>query len=608
MCGIVGYIGNKKTKEVLYSGLSKLEYRGYDSAGISILSDDGLMKTFKSVGKLANLGEIIKDKEILGHVGIGHTRWATHGVPSTRNSHPHNSQDNKLSLVHNGIIENYAELREELKGKGYKFLSDTDTEVIVHLLEDNYTGDLLESVFKILPILDGAYAIGVISSDQPDLLVAARKGSPLVIGLGAEEKYIASDVPAILEYTDKVIFLEDGDVASLKKDEIKIWDLDRNEKSTKETKIEWSLEAAEKGGYDHFTLKEIHEQPKVIAETLNGKIKGDSAVIDEITLSEEELKNITKIHMVACGTSYHAALVGKYMIEQELRIPVEVEVASEFRYKNPIIAETDLVILISQSGETADTLAGLREAKKSGAKAIGIINVMGSTISREADGTVYTNAGLEIGVASTKAFVSQLVALYILTLYLGEKKNILDAERRRYIIENLRKLPNIVEKILEIEDDIKEKAAILDDVASSIFIGRNINTAIAYEGALKLKEISYIHAEGYQSGELKHGPIALINEECPLIAIATKSDTYDKVKSNIEEVRARGGKVLTVATVGDKEISGISDEVIYIPEIDELFSPVINVIPLQILSYYAAVNRGVDVDKPRNLAKSVTVE
>ncbi|MEI6857456.1 glutamine--fructose-6-phosphate transaminase (isomerizing) [Psychrilyobacter sp.] len=608
MCGIVGYVGTKETKDILYSGLSKLEYRGYDSAGISILSDEGLMKTFKSVGKLVNLGEIIKDKEILGHVGIGHTRWATHGVPSTRNSHPHNSQGDKLSLVHNGIIENYAELRGKLKNKGYKFLSDTDTEVIVHLLTDNYTGDLLESVFKILPILDGTYALGVISSDQPDLLVAARKGSPLVIGLGTEEKYIASDVPAILEYTDRVIFLEDGDVASLKKDEIKIWDLERNEKTIEETKIEWSLEAAEKGGYEHFTLKEIHEQPAVIAETLKGKIEGDSAIIDEITLTEEELKNITKIHMVACGTSYHAALIGKYMIEQELRIPVEVEVASEFRYKNPIIAKTDLVILISQSGETADTLAGLREAKKSGAKTIGIINIMGSTISREADGTIYINAGLEIGVASTKAFVSQLIALYILTLYLGEKKEILDVERRRYIIENLRKLPNIVEKILEIEEDIKKKSSILDGVVSSIFIGRNINTAIAYEGALKLKEISYIHAEGYQSGELKHGPIALINEDCPLIAIATKSDTYDKMKSNIEEVRARGGRVLAVATIGDLEIAKISDEVIYIPEIDELFSPVINVIPLQILSYYAAISRNVDVDKPRNLAKSVTVE
>jgi len=608
MCGIVGYIGAKEPKEVLYNGLSKLEYRGYDSAGISILCDDGIMKTFKSVGKLANLGEIIKDKEINGHVGIGHTRWATHGIPSTRNSHPHNSATDKLSIVHNGIIENYAELREELVNKGYEFKSDTDTEVIVHLLKDNYTGDLLETVFKILPILDGAYAIGVISSDEPDLLVAARKGSPLVIGLGEGEKYIASDVPAILEYTDKVIFLEDGDVALLKKDEIKIWDLEKNEKSTEETKIEWTLEAAEKGGYDHFTLKEIHEQPRVISETLKGKIKGSSAIIDEISLTQEELDNITKIHMVACGTSYHAALVGKYMIEQVLRIPVEVEVASEFRYKNPIINKTDLVILISQSGETADTLAGLREAKKHGAKAIGIINVMGSTISREADGTIYTNAGLEIGVASTKAFVSQLIALYILTLYLGEKKSILSEEKRQYIIDNLYKLPEIVEHILEIEDDIKEKASILDGVNSSIFIGRNINAPIAFEGALKLKEISYIHAEAYQSGELKHGPIALISEECPLVAIATKGDTYDKVKSNIEEVKARGGRILTIATVGDTEISEISEEVIYVPEIDELFSPVINVIPLQILSYYAAASRGLDVDKPRNLAKSVTVE
>jgi len=608
MCGIVGYIGEKSPKDVLYSGLSKLEYRGYDSAGISILGKDKKIETFKSVGKLANLGELLKDKQLLGHIGIGHTRWATHGIPSTKNSHPHNSSESKLSLVHNGIIENYAELREKLVTKGYEFLSDTDTEVIVHLLDDNYTGDLVESVFKILPILEGAYAIGVISSEEPDLLVAARKGSPLVIGLGENEKYIASDVPAILEYTDKVIFLEDGDVASLKQDEIKIWDLGRKEKSTEETKIEWDLEAAEKGGYEFFTLKEIHEQPRVIAETLKGKIKGNSAIVEEMTLTREELENITKIHMVACGTSYHAALVGKAIIEQELRIPVEVEVASEFRYKNPIINKTDLVILISQSGETADTLAGLREAKKKGAKAIGIINVMGSTISREADGTIYTNAGLEIGVASTKAFVAQLIALYILTLYIGEKKNILDEKRRDYIVKNLNRLPNMVEQVLDTEEDIKLKTKVLDSARSSMFIGRNINTAIAYEGALKLKEISYIHAEGYQSGELKHGPIAMISEECPLVAIATKSSTYEKVKSNIEEVRARSGKILTLATLGDKEISKISDEVIYLPEIDELFSPVINVVPLQIIAYYAAINRGVDVDKPRNLAKSVTVE
>lgn len=608
MCGIVGYIGEKSPKEVLYSGLSKLEYRGYDSAGISILGKEQEIQTYKSVGKLANLGEVLKGVEVSGHIGIGHTRWATHGVPSTKNSHPHNSKSNKLSLVHNGIIENYAELREELVNKGYEFLSDTDTEVIVHLLDANFTGNLVESVFKILPILEGAYAIGVISSDEPDLLVAARKGSPLVIGLGENEKYIASDVPAILEYTNRVIFLEDGDVASLKQDEIKIWDLEKNEKSTEETEIEWDLEAAEKGGYEYFTLKEIHEQPRVIAETLKGKIKGNSAIIEEMTLTKEELENITKIHMVACGTSYHAALVGKAIIEQELRIPVEVEVASEFRYKNPIINKTDLVILISQSGETADTLAGLREAKKSGAKAIGIINVMGSTISREADGTIYTNAGLEIGVASTKAFIAQLIALYILTLYLGEKKNILDDKRRNYIVENLKKLPNMVEKVLDIEEDIKLKTRVLDSARSSMFIGRNMNTAIAYEGALKLKEISYIHAEGYQSGELKHGPIAMISEECPLIAIATKSDTYEKVKSNIEEVRARSGKILALATLGDEEISKISDEVIYLPEIDELFSPVINVVPLQFIAYYAAINRGLDVDKPRNLAKSVTVE
>lgn len=599
MCGIVGYIGDREPKSILYDGLAKLEYRGYDSAGISILEDNGTINTQKSVGRLMNLGEILKDVEMKGKMGIGHTRWATHGKPSTVNSHPHLSGDGKISLVHNGIIENYAELRKELKAKGHIFLSETDTEVIVHLIEEYYTGDLFETVKNIIPMLDGAYAIGVFTQDDPKRLITARKGSPLVIGIGENENLIASDIPAILEHTNKVIFLDDGELAELTRDEVRIYDLEGNPKEKEITEITWSLEASEKGGYDHFMLKEIFEQPKAINDTLKAKI--------EIDLTDKEIEEIARIHIVACGTSWHAGLVGKAIIEQELRIPVEVEVASEFRYKNPIVTDKDLVILISQSGETADTLAGLREAKKHGAKAIGIINVVGSTISREADGTFYTNAGPEIGVASTKAFVAQLTALYKFAAYLGRKRG-MSEQRADYILDGVAKLPNIVETILDEAEYIKGKKEMFKDVNSTMFIGRGINTAIALEGALKLKEISYIHAEGYASGELKHGPIALIDANCPTVAIATKSVVYEKTKSNIEEVRARSGEVLTVATVGDKEAKNYSSEVIFVPEVDELFSPVINVIPLQILSYYVAVDRGVDVDKPRNLAKSVTVE
>jgi len=599
MCGIVGYIGKREPKGILYDGLAKLEYRGYDSAGISILGNDGTINTQKSVGKLVNLGEILAKLEMKGNLGIGHTRWATHGKPSTVNSHPHLSGDGKISLVHNGIIENYAELREELKAKGHIFLSETDTEVIVHLIEEHHKGDLFETVKRIIPMLDGAYAIGVFTQDEPNRLITARKGSPLVIGLGEGENLIASDIPAILEHTNKVIFLDDGELAELTRDEVKIYDLEGNPKEKEITEITWTLEASEKGGYDHFMLKEVFEQPRAINDTLKANI--------EIDLTDKEIEEISRIHIVACGTSWHAGLVGKAIIEQELRIPVEVEVASEFRYKNPIVTDKDLVILISQSGETADTLAGLREAKKHGAKAIGIINVVGSTISREADGTFYTNAGPEIGVASTKAFVAQLTALYKFTAFLGRKRG-MSQERADYILDGVAELPAKVEAVLDEAEHIKNKKEMFAGVNSTMFIGRGVNTAIALEGALKLKEISYIHAEGYASGELKHGPIALIDDMCPTVAIATKSAVYEKTKSNIEEVRARSGEVLTIATVGDTEAKNFSSEVIFVPEVDELFSPIINVIPLQILSYYVAVDRGVDVDKPRNLAKSVTVE
>ncbi|TDT68033.1 glutamine--fructose-6-phosphate transaminase [Hypnocyclicus thermotrophus] len=608
MCGIVGYIGERKeVKSILFNGLSKLEYRGYDSAGISILKNGNII-TKKAVGKLVNLEKEIINTDMKGFLGIGHTRWATHGKPSVENSHPHLSTNNDITLVHNGIIENYDILKAALIKKGHKFLSQTDTEVIVHLIEDAYEGDIFEAVKKILPLLDGAYAIGVFTKNEPNKLIAARKGSPLVIGVGKNENFIASDIPAILEHTKDAIFLNDGEIAILTKNSVEIFDLngDKTEKNIKH--IEWSLEAAEKGGYDHFMIKEIHEQDRVINDTLRGKVFEDNVKIDEITMSDEELQNIHKIHIVACGTSWHAGLVGKYILEQELRIPVEVEVASEFRYKNPIISNKDLVILISQSGETADTLAGLREAKSKGAKTLGILNVVGSTISREADGTIYTNAGPEIGVASTKAFVSQLIALYILMLFLGEKKNILSKERRKYIISELKLLSKKVKTILNNEKNIEKIAKLFENVNSTMFIGRNINAPIALEGALKLKEISYIHAEGYPSGELKHGPIALIHENFPTVAIATKSHTYEKVKNNVEEIKARSGTIITIASEGDEKIQDISDAVLYVPDTEELFSPVINVIPLQILSYYVAKSRGLDVDKPRNLAKSVTVE
>lgn len=598
MCGIVGYVGKVNPKEILYKGLEKLEYRGYDSAGISILSQGGEIKTYKAVGKLINLGKEIEKLTIPGETGIGHTRWATHGVPSVRNSHPHGDSEEKISIVHNGIIENYKELKKELIEKGYKFKSETDSEVIVHLLKDEDRGDLLEALGRVRKRLEGTYAIGVISVNYPKTIFVAREGSPLVIGVGEEENYIASDVPAILKHTKRVIFLEDGSIGRITPNSIELFTEDGLSLEAKETEIEWGLEAAEKNGYEHFTLKEIYEQPRVVKETLQRSID----------IKNINLKKIEKIHIIGCGTSYHSALVGKGIIEKLLRIPVEVEVASEFRYKDPIVSERDLVIVISQSGETADTLAALREGKRKKAKTLGIINVVGSTISRESDGVIYTNAGLEIGVASTKAFIAQLIALYMFTSHLGKTLGILGKEREEMIEENLKKIPELIEEILKKEKEIKKVAHIFDGVGSSIFIGRNLNTAIAYEGALKLKEISYIHSEGYQGGELKHGPLALISDGCPLVAIATKGETYEKMKSNIEEVRARRGRVVALATNGDSNIKEISDEVIYLPEVDELFIPILNVIPLQILAYHVANNRGIDVDKPRNLAKSVTVE
>lgn len=607
MCGIVGYIGDKAPKSILYSGLAKLEYRGYDSAGIAIL-EDGEIKVRREVGKLAALGEMLKNEKIGGNIGIGHTRWATHGKPTVENAHPHVDCKNEIVLVHNGIIENYRELKEELIKKGHKFLSQTDTEVIVHLIEEYYTGNLFAAVQKAGKYLEGAYAIAVYTKNEPDKIVVARKGSPLVIGVGEGENLIASDIPAVLEYTKNVIFLDDGELAVIEKNTIKITDLDGKIKEKEIKKIDWSVDMAEKGGYKHFMLKEIYEQPRVVEDTLRGKIVENSVNLEEMKLTDKELQNIERVTVVACGTSYHAGLVGKYILEKMVRIPVEVEVASEFRYRDPILSDKNLVIVISQSGETADTLAALREAKKKGAKVIGIINVVGSTITRESDGTIYTNAGPEMGVASTKAFVSQLVAIYLLMLYLGEKRGVLSEEERKVIINNLREIPAMIDDILNRDSEILRASEEFKDVHSLMYIGRNINYPIALEGALKLKEISYIHAEGYPAGELKHGPIALIEEKVPTVAIAVKSDTYDKIISNIQEIKARSGKIIAVATDGDNRINDYADVILRVREIDELFSPILTVLPLQLLGYHIADKRGLDVDKPRNLAKSVTVE
>lgn len=607
MCGIVGYIGDKAPKSILYSGMAKLEYRGYDSAGVAIL-EDGEIKVRREVGKLCVLGEALAKEKIGGNIGIGHTRWATHGKPTVANAHPHLDCKGEIVLVHNGIIENYRELKEELTKKGHKFLSETDTEVIVHLIEEYYTGNLFAAVGKAAKYLEGAYAIAVYTKKEPDKIVVARKGSPLVIGLGVGENLIASDIPAVLEYTKNVIFLDDGEMAIVEKDKVTITDMEGNKKEKAVKVIDWTVEMAEKNGYKHFMLKEIYEQPRVVEDTLRGKITETSVNLEEMKLSDAELKGIEKINIVACGTSYHAGLVGKYILEKKLRIPVEVDVASEFRYKDPIVNNKNLVILISQSGETADTLAALREAKKKGAKVIGIINVVGSTITRESDGTIYTNAGPEMGVASTKAFVSQLVALYLLMVYLGEKREVLSVQERKEIIDNLKSIPEMIDEVLKRDGEILKASEEFKDVHSLMYIGRNLNYPIALEGALKLKEISYIHAEGYPAGELKHGPIALIEEKVPTVAIAVKGDTYDKMISNIQEIKARSGKIIAVATDGDHKINDFADVVLRVHEIDELYSPILTVLPLQLLGYHIADKRGLDVDKPRNLAKSVTVE
>ena len=607
MCGIVGYVGHRQAHEVLFQGLARLEYRGYDSAGIAIASKDGL-EIRRREGKLQNLIDSLADKPMNGTTGIGHTRWATHGRPCERNAHPHRDCTGEIAVVHNGIVENYATLRDDLKAKGHKFVSDTDTETIAHLIEEYYEGDLLAAVARTIKDLEGAFALSVVHKNEPDHLIAARKDSPLIIGAGEEENIIASDIPAVLEYTREVVVLHDFEIADVRADGITVYDLELNQVEPEMMTVEWDLSAAEKGGFEDFMLKEIHEQPTALRETLRGRYLDGKVQLSELDMTTEEIANINRVFIIACGTSYNAGLVAKTLIETWARIPVEVEVSSEFRYGKPIIDKNTLVVAITQSGETADTLAGVREARERGAKAIAITNVVGSRVTRESDGVIYTHAGPEIGVAATKTFTAQIIALNVLALCLAQTNGNLSDDEIAQIFDELHTLPDVVEAILSGSNDIKACAAEYIHAHSSLFLGRGVGVPIAMEGALKLKEISYIHAEAYAAGEMNHGPIALITDEVPVVGIATNSATYDKVLSNIQEVRARDARVVLVATEGNKKASENAEHVLYVPETSELLSAIPATIPLQLLSYYIAKLRGCNVDQPRNLAKSVTVE
>lgn len=608
MCGIVGYVGKKEAVPVMMEGLKRLEYRGYDSAGIAVLSNGTINET-KSVGKLSRLEAALKTKHISGKTGIGHTRWATHGRPSDRNAHPHTDCQRNLAVVHNGIIENFLSLKEKLQSKGHQFRSETDTEIVAHLIEDYYEGNLEEAVRKALAEIHGSYAIGVLCKDEPGKIVAARKDNPLVIGLGRDENFIASDIPAFLSHTRQALIVNDGEMAVVTKNEVKLFSLTGEPIERESFEVLWDASMAEKGGYKHFMLKEIYEQPKVAYDTLTGRVaKSGRICLEELNLAPSDVKKLEKIFIVACGTAYHAGMVGKYLIEELARIPVEVDLASEFRYRSPIINSKTLMIAISQSGETADTLAALREARNLGARVVAVTNVVGSTISREVDGIVYTRAGLEVGVAATKTFIAQLVALYLLTFYLAQERGLLSIEEIKKLMEEFMDIPQKIDQVLNSHNLIKELAKKFHKCSDFLFLGRSTGYPVALEGALKLKEISYIHAEGYAAGEMKHGPIALIDENVPVVAVATKSSVYDKVLSNIKEVKARDAVVIAVATQGDEEIKKYADYVYYVPSTSLIFSAILAIIPLQLLAYYIADRKGCDVDQPRNLAKSVTVE
>jgi len=612
MCGIVGYIGPRDAYPILIKGLHRLEYRGYDSSGIALLQKDLVL--YKTKGKVSDLEDFIADKDLSGTIGIAHTRWATHGEPNDANAHPHLSPSGRMAIIHNGIIENYSSLKKELVNRGYQFSSNTDSEVLIHLIEDvlqNEDVTIVEALQIALSQVVGAYAIVVISKDNPDLLLAAKKGSPLVIGIGKDEFFIASDATPIVEYTRNVVYLEDEEIAIVQRNEpLRIKTIKNKEKTPYVEQLEMNLSALEKEGFDHFMLKEIYEQPRSIRDSMRGRFNAEAGIVSlgGIIDYEKNLINAGRIIIVACGTSWHAGLVGEYLIEDLARIPVEVEYASEFRYRNPIIHEGDVVIAISQSGETADTLAAIELAKSKGAIILGICNVVGSSIPRATHAGSYTHAGPEIGVASTKAFTAQVTILALMALRLGHARGTIQESRYRQLLFELNTIPDKVEKTLESYETIKKISVFFENTRNFLYLGRGYNFPVALEGALKLKEISYIHAEGYPAAEMKHGPIALIDEEMPVVVIATNKGTYDKVLSNIQEVKARKGKIIAIVTEGDIAVKEMADFVIEIPETEELFVPLLATIPLQILSYQIAVIRGCNVDQPRNLAKSVTVE
>ena len=608
MCGIVGYIGERDSTPVLLEGLKRLEYRGYDSAGLAIVNGCSL-KVVRRKGYLDELEKALDTNEFKGSLGIGHTRWATHGIPSERNAHPHLDCTGKIAVVHNGIIENFLSLKEELESKGHIFRSETDTEVLAHLIEDVYSGDLVSAVKETIGRLEGSFALAAVSSHHPDLIVAARKESPLVLGIGEGEYFLASDIPAVLKYTREVIILEDDDLVELRREGYKVTTVDSKPVERTILEIKWDAEAAEKSGYEDFMLKEIFEQPVAVRETIRGRISDDYKIhLDEINLSEDEMKGIDKIFVVACGTSHHAGIAGKYAIERWAKLPVEIEIASEFRYREPIVDPSTLVIAITQSGETADTLAGIRSARQRGGKIMAVTNVVGSSVTRVADGVLYTHAGPEIGVAATKTLVSQMTALSILALYIATARGSIDEDEARSIMSEINGLPDKVARILENVELIRDWSRKFCNCADFLFLGRGVGLSVALEGALKLKEISYIHAEGCAAGEMKHGPIALLDDTVPVVAVATKNCVYDKMLSNIQEVRARSAPVIAVATEGDEDIHSYAEHVYYVPETHELLSPILAVVPLQLLAYYMAKIRGCNVDQPRNLAKSVTVE
>ena len=614
MCGIIGYVGEKEAVPIIMDGLRRLEYRGYDSAGIVVIDVSGSVRMLKREGKLDALERGLADHSLRGSLGLGHTRWATHGPPSEANAHPHFSSDGEIAVVHNGIIENFQQIRTELEAKGHRFASETDTEVIVRLVEEELKGgapDLEAALRSALKKLRGQYAVGLLRRQEPDKIVAARLDSPLIIGCGEGENFIASDVPAILNRTRRVMYLENEEIAVVTAEGCRITDSDGNEVDREVKEITWDIAAAEKGGYEKFMLKEIHEQPEAVNKTILGRVSAlrDRVILGDLGVTPDEIRKLKKIFIISCGTAFYASSIGRYLLEHYSSVAVEVDFSSEFRYRNPKLSKNTLVMTVTQSGETADTIASLRMAKEKGCKVISVVNVVGSTIDRESDGVIYTHAGPEIGVASTKAYTAQLTALFLFTLWLGRLRGEIDDAVFGGLLDELERIPSKIERVLEDEEEhVRAIASKYYRTTNAFFLGRGFNYPNAMEGALKLKEISYLHAEGYAAGEMKHGPIALIDDKFPVVCICTRADKYEKMLSNIKEVQARKGRIIAIATEGDEIMKDIAEDMIYVPETAEPLSPIVNVVPLQLFAYYIALERGCDIDKPRNLAKSVTVE